>query len=239
MNSEITMLAVTAASLGFIHTVIGPDHYLPFAAMAKARRWSLPKTLWITFLCGLGHVGSSVLIGLAGIALGVVVGRLEIVESFRGNLAAWAMIAFGLVYGVWGLRRALRGKEHRHAHSHAGLDSHEHEHRHTPDEGHMHVHQEPGKPSITPWVLFTVFVFGPCEPLIPLLMYPAIKHSTGGMILVSLVFSAVTIGTMLVTVGIATLGFKALPLGKLERYSHALAGAAILACGLAIQFLGL
>jgi sulfite exporter TauE/SafE len=239
LSNEITMLAITAASLGFIHTVIGPDHYIPFAAMAKARKWNLSKTLWITFLCGIGHVGSSVLIGLIGIALGLVVGRLEIVESFRGNLAAWAMIAFGLVYGVWGLRQALRGKEHRHFHSHADLAGHEHEHRHTPDEGHMHVHEEPGKPSITPWVLFTVFVFGPCEPLIPLLMYPAVKHSTGGMLLVSLVFAAATIGTMLVTVGVTTLGFKALPLGKLERYSHALAGATIMACGLAIQFLGL
>jgi len=84
-----------------------------------------------------------------------------------------------------------------------------------------------------------VFVFGPCEPLIPLLMYPAAKHSAGGMLLVAGVFGAATIGTMLAIVGVTTLGINKLPLGRLERFSHALAGAAILMCGLAIQFLGL
>jgi sulfite exporter TauE/SafE len=200
----------------------------------------MAKTLGITFLCGIGHVGSSILIGLVGIALGVVVGRLEVVESFRGNLAAWAMIAFGLVYGMWGLQRALRGKSHSHSHVHVDGDhcTREHEHPHSHQDGHLHVHHQEGKKSITPWILFTVFIFGPCEPLIPLLMYPAVKHSTSGMLLVSLVFAASTIGTMLITVGLTTLGFKALPLGKLERFSHALAGGTILACGLAIQFLG-
>ncbi len=108
MTNGITLLAATAASLGFIHTIVGPDHYLPFAAMSRARKWAIGKTLWITFLCGLGHIASSVIIGLAGIALGVAVGRLEAIESFRGNLAAWALIAFGLLYAAWGLRRAYR-----------------------------------------------------------------------------------------------------------------------------------
>ena len=236
MTEEIALLAATAASLGFIHTVLGPDHYLPFTAMARARKWTVARTLWITFLCGLGHIGSSVILGLAGIALGAAVGRLEAIESFRGNLAAWAMIAFGLVYAAWGLRRAHRNKPHQHRHDHGDGASHEHQHTHNQDHAHVH-HGE--RASITPWVLFTVFVFGPCEPLIPLLMYPAAKHSAGGMLLVAGVFGAATIGTMLAIVGVTTLGINKLPLGRLERFSHALAGAAILMCGLAIQFLGL
>ena len=236
MANEITILAATAASLGFVHTVLGPDHYLPFAAMAKARQWALPKTLWITFLCGLGHIGSSVILGLAGIALGAAVGRLEAIESFRGNLAAWAMIAFGLVYAAWGIRHAYRNRPHQHNHDHGDGTSHDHKHTHS--QGHVHVHQN-GRASITPWVLFTVFVFGPCEPLIPLLMYPAAKHSSGGMLLVTGIFGTATIATMLVIVSVTTLGLNRIPVGRLERFSHALAGAAILLCGLAIQFLGL
>ncbi len=42
----------------------------------------------ITLLCGLGHIGSSVVLGLIGVALGLAVNKLEIVESVRGNLAA-------------------------------------------------------------------------------------------------------------------------------------------------------
>jgi sulfite exporter TauE/SafE len=104
---------------------------------------------------------------------------------------------------------------------------------------HAHVHQGEAKASITPWVLFTIFIFGPCEPLIPLIMYPAAKHSDSGMILVAGVFGAVTIATMMTIVGLTTMGLSRLPLGRLERYSHTLAGTAILLCGLAIQFLGL
>ena len=71
MNNELLVLSITAASTGFIHTLAGPDHYLPFIVLAKARKWTFIRTAWITFLCGLGHVGTSVIIGLVGVALSV------------------------------------------------------------------------------------------------------------------------------------------------------------------------
>ena len=108
MTQELLILIITAASIGFFHTLFGPDHYLPFIVMAKARKWSLIKTAWITFLCGIGHIGSSVFLGLLGIALGVTVTKLEMLEAFRGNIAAWFLAAFGLAYFVWGLRKALK-----------------------------------------------------------------------------------------------------------------------------------
>jgi len=30
MSNELMILLVTAASIGFFHTLLGPDHYLPF-----------------------------------------------------------------------------------------------------------------------------------------------------------------------------------------------------------------
>ena len=48
MAPDLTLLLVTAASIGVVHTLLGPDHYLPFVAMAKARGWSLARTLRIT-----------------------------------------------------------------------------------------------------------------------------------------------------------------------------------------------
>ena len=60
MNSQIFILSLTAASIALIHTIFGPDHYLPFVVLSKARKWSNLKTVWITILCGIGHVGSSV-----------------------------------------------------------------------------------------------------------------------------------------------------------------------------------
>ncbi len=75
MNQELVTLLITAASIGFFHTLFGPDHYLPFIVMAQARKWSLIKTTWITFLCGIGHVGSSVVLGIIGIAFGTAIAK--------------------------------------------------------------------------------------------------------------------------------------------------------------------
>ena len=110
--------------------------------MGKARQWTTIKTLWITFLCGLGHVGSSIAIGAIGIALGIGVARLETVESFRGDLAAWAFIIFGFGYFLWGLWKAYKGKTHKHFHLHMDNTEHVHmhEHRHIETVNHEHPH---------------------------------------------------------------------------------------------------
>lgn len=249
IEREIWVLAGTAASLGLIHTVIGPDHYLPFIVMSRARNWTLRKTLFISFLAGLGHILSSVVLGFVGIALGIAVAKLEGVESARGEIAAWLLIGFGLAYFIWGMRRAWKGKPHAHAHLHGHGGPHEHPHG--PEHGvhehvhsheiaeHAHPHGEEKKANITPWVLFTIFVFGPCEPLIPLVMYPAARHSTAGVALVAAAFGLVTIATMLVIITAASWGARFVRLGRLERYSHALAGLMIFVSGLAVQFLGL
>lgn len=213
MTLEIQLLTITALSIGFIHTLIGPDHYLPFIAIGKARNWSLRRSLCVTFACGAGHVLSSVVLGLVGVAFGVALNKLEIIESLRGDIAAWLLFAFGFTYFVWGMWKAIKNRPHKHLH---------------------------GKPeNITAWVLFTIFVFGPCEPLIPILMYPAAKESIAGLIIVAIAFSTATIGTMMAVVAAAYYGLSLLPLAKAERYMHATAGATITLAAAGILFLGL
>jgi sulfite exporter TauE/SafE len=236
MPEAIPVLAATAATVGLFHTLLGPDHYLPFIVIGRARKWSLLKTAWITFLCGFGHVAGSIALGLLGASLGIAVGKLEWFEAWRGNLAAQLLIAFGFTYSVWGIHRAMKNKPHTHAHVHDGNVVHTHEHSHMKE--HAHPHTNNGR-TITPWVLFTIFVLGPCEPLIPLIMYPAAQHSLIGMLLVAGIFAVATIGTMLTVVLLSAWGIGFVRLGALERFSHALAGAAVCASGLAIQFLGL
>lgn len=240
MSEPIALLplCITAFAIALIHTLFGPDHYIPFIVMSRSGRWSIRKTGIVTFFCGVGHVSSSVVLGLIGVALGLAVGKLTAVESFRGDLAAWALLAFGIVYCAWGLRRAWRNKPHTHIHFHGNGAAHTHEHQH--HDGHVHVHEEEeGKANLTPWVLFTIFVFGPCEPLIPLVMYPAARHSLTGTILVAAVFSVVTIATMMTVVLSTSLGLSRLPTRVLDRYTHALAGGAIALCGAGMVFLGL
>lgn len=204
--------------------------------IGRARQWTLSKTLFVSFLCGLGHVLSSIVLGLVGVALGIAVFRLESIESFRGGVAAWLLIGFGFAYFVWGVHRAIRNKPHKHLHYHHEDEAHEHSHTH--DSGHSHIHDK-NRPSLTPWILFAIFVFGPCEPLIPMIMYPAAKHSFAGVVLVASAFGLTTVLTMLAIITLSVWGVSFLKFGKLERYVHALAGAMILVSGISVQFFGL
>jgi len=232
--NEAQILLLTAASIAVLHTVLGPDHYLVFTAMGKARGWSLSKTLRITLICGIGHVLISVMIGAIGLLLGAQLASLVDIEGMRGNLAAWALLAFGLMYFSWGLSKAGRDHSHSHVHTHGEL-IHDHEHDHHGN--HTHVHDRHSENSLIPWVVFIIFILGPCEALIPLFMYPAAQQSAGLVMSVAVVFGSVTLATMLALVAITSIGlgqFKLPTAGR--RYAHAIAGASVALCGAAISF---
>lgn len=219
-ETSLTILIWTAVSIGFVHTIIGPDHYLPFIVISRARNWTTPKTMLVTLSCGIGHVLSSVLIGAIGMAVGSAVGNLELIESTRGEFASYALIIFGFGYGVWGLWRARKG----------------HGHHHLPNGEHL---DQKNARSVTFWTLFIIFVLGPCEPLIPILMFPALEHNWQGVLWVTLFFGLATIGTMSVIVFSAIKGLTIIKLNAIERYAHALAGGIIAISGMAIRLFGL
>lgn len=260
--SEIMLLCITAGSVAMVHTLLGPDHYLPFVAMAKSRGWSLARTMRMTLLCGFGHIVGSIFLGVIGVAIGSQLASLNWIEGMRGDIAAWALMALGMVYFAWGLRHAYKNRseiEHGVVHGHHHLNSdlphvhtnlgvsssaghshfnglHSHEHG-----SFSHTHDETAR-SRTPsayWALFIVFVLGPCEPLIPLLMYPAAMGNIWAAVIVSCVFGLVTVVTMLFAVMISVWGLSFIKMPKIERYSHALAGSTILMCGASMVFLGL
>lgn len=208
-DPEILALLLSAAGIAFTHTLMGPDHYLPFVSIACARGWNWRRLLLVTLLCGAAHLAGSVLLGLLGIGLQARLAGLVAIESWRGDLAAWLLFSSGLVYLAWGIRYAGRGHVHRHNNTHPQ------------------------------WLIFIVFILGPCEPLIPLLMYPAAASSAGAVLLVTLVFGLVTMATMLLAVAGSYAGLQKIRLRGLERYGHAVAGATLTACGASILFLGL
>lgn len=222
-----------AMSIGFVHTLLGPDHYLPFIALSKARRWSLRKTLWISIGCGLGHVFSSILLGFVGISFGWAVGELVSIEGQRGTIASWLLLSFGVLYTLWGLRKGFLGHTHSHI-INGKIISHSHEKG--LDEKNEQDHLE--KHNTTPWMLFLIFVFGPCEPLIPILMYPAIQKDLWTLVAVVVAFSLATLLTMVSVVALAYRGLSFLKLDALERWTHALAGGAISIVAAGMVFLG-
>ena len=150
MIPDTFLIAGSAASVGFIHTILGPDHYLPLVAMAKTNGWSGPKIASYTAFCGFSHVLGTILIGSLVFLLGLAFFNIETVQSVRGDFAGWFLLLFGAIYLVWGVRWVIRKKQLK-------QDSEE-------------VEAQPSTFSrCTPFALFIFFILGPCEPLIPLM----------------------------------------------------------------------
>jgi sulfite exporter TauE/SafE len=232
MLSELGILMVTAMSIACLHTLTGPDHYLPFIALSKTRGWGFGKTMMWTILCGCGHVGSSVLLGLGGAALGWSLSGIAWLENLRGGIAGWILLLFGLAYGIWGLVQAYRDKVHKHFDTYEDGNMYVYEHKHGET-------VRPGKRyKVTPWILFIIFLLGPCEPMIPLLYFPAAKNSWYGMWLLVLVYTFFTLLTMVVMVVLGYYGISFFKPGKAERYVHALGGLTIFICGAGMVFIG-
>jgi len=236
MNDELSILLFSAISLGFLHTIVGPDHYLPFIAMSKACKWSKKKTLVITTLCGFGHVLSSVILGIIGLSIGFSLNFLENIDSLRGDIAAWALISFGLLYMIWGVRYAFKKNREYHWHHTDSGKITLHSHAHTAN--HFHNFDENSTPSLTPWLLFIIFVFGPCEVLIPLLIYPSLNIGINELFSVILVFGITTIVTMNIVVAISMAGIEMIKSVRIEKYYHAMAGGVLLVSGILIRFFG-
>jgi len=235
--AEPILLLGTTAAVAVAHTLLGPDHYLPFVAMARARRWPRAKTIRITLLCGLGHVAGSVLLGFVGVGLGLSLASLSEFESLRGSLAAWALIMFGLVYAAWGIRAATRNERHSHWHAHTDGSSHHHEHGH--HTGHVHVHERGAFGGVTGWALFAALALGPCEPLLPMMLYPAAAGSPAQIAAVVAVFAAFTLATMVGAVLLATAGVDRVGPLRGARFAHVIAGLLVSGCGVAIRLAGL
>ena len=155
-------------------------------------------------------------------------------ETVRGNWAAYGLIGLGLGYMAYSLRKQRQGHTHTHLHTHADGRSHSHPHNHHHD--HSHAHPEG---SIWPaFSLFVIFLLGPCEVLIPVLMVPAAAFGLEAAALVTLCFGTATIATMLFMVWALAKGLRFLPSEWVLKHSGTLTGGSIAATGIAIVLLG-
>jgi hypothetical protein len=209
MADSFSTLIIATVSIAVVHA-FAPDHWLPFVMIGKAQKWSKPKLSFVAFVSGLGHVGSSIILGAIGILAGVASIKLQGVEATRGEIGIYLLIGFGIAYALWGLKHA------RHHHHHSSELS--------------------TKKVVTFWTLFAVFVLGPCEPLIPL-MFLGTAYGWSGIATVSIMFGLVT---LIMMVGQSLLGYAGIQLIKhdfAEKFSHALAGSVIVLTGVFLYFI--
>jgi nickel/cobalt transporter (NicO) family protein len=208
MDNSLFPLLFGTISIAFLHSLLGPDHYIPFIMLSKAQNWSKTKLIIITLISGIGHVGSSILLGSLGIMLGFGMNHIQGLESYRGDIGVILLIGFGVAYALWGLRHVKH-------HKHIDLSN---------------------KKIITFWTLFAVFVLGPCEPLVPL-MFAATRFGWSAIFSISLIFSIITIVMMVGLSYLGSLGINLFKDESVHKYSHTIAGSVIALTGVFLIFI--
>ena len=178
-------------------------------------KWSLRKLAWVATLAGIGHVASSLLLGLMGLWAGWAVHRLEGAEVWRGSVAIWLLIGFGVAYALWGLKHA------QHPHPHLSVQD-----------------AVKAYAARRTWMMIAILLFGPCEPLIPL-MFVAYERGRAAVAMISAIFALVTIAMVVGQSCLAYAGVRLIRPAWVERYAHTLAGIGIIATGLAVIVWGL
>jgi hypothetical protein len=135
------LLVGAVAAVGVLHTIV-PDHWLPIALIARERGWSRVETARAALQAGIGHVLSTLVIGLAVWAAGVAVAQRfgQFVDAASGI----ALIGFGgwVAFSAWRELHPTGGHGLGHSHAHDPIDGHGHrQHPHPHDAPFVHEHQ--------------------------------------------------------------------------------------------------
>lgn len=91
----MTSILIGSLLISLLHAVI-PNHWLPVVAIGRKHKWTLTETTRITFIAGMAHVISTVIIG---ILLGLIGSELtEHIEHFTHIIAPSILILLGLYF---------------------------------------------------------------------------------------------------------------------------------------------
>ena len=198
-------IAATGFAVAFLHAAL-PTHWLPFVLVGRAQKWSTGRTLGVTLLAGLGHVGLTIALGLALVMAGLAL------QPSLGGVFHW--IVGGLMAAV-GLFYVLRGR-----HSHA-----------VPAAGRRVYASD--RAAIA--ALVTLLTLSPCEAFLPYYL-AGMEHGWQAFVALSLVLLVATSAGMLIFTGLSLAGFKRLGLQWVERYEETILGVALILVGVAVAF---
>lgn len=131
MNPTPEMLLLGGViAVGVLHTIV-PDHWLPITILARQQGWSRGETAWAAARAGLGHVVSTLLLGLL-----VWLGGVALAERFGAAVdlaSSAALVGFGS-WIAWSAWREMHGAGSHHHHHH----EHGHHHHDHGGAGHRH-----------------------------------------------------------------------------------------------------
>jgi nickel/cobalt exporter len=191
--------------LSILHALI-PNHWLPVLAISKKEHWTIGQTTSVTFISGLSHALSTVLIGGTVGLLGVAMS--ENVSGFTHVIAPVFLIALGLFYIY---------QHHRHKH--------------------FHLHTEPKSISKSRVILGLAIAmfFSPCFEIEAYFLLAG-TYGWQEVVVLSIMYTVVTVGGMVIWVRLAYKGLLKLNWHSLEHYAGVITGFTLVATGIITFF---
>ncbi len=214
MSSLGPTLGVAAATVGALHA-LAPDHWVPVAAVARARGWSARRTAKIALGCGFGHVTVSAALGIVALVSGTAV--VTALGARAGAVSGVLLIGFGAAYALWGARHWITRRIHGHSHEHFD-----------------HVH-DAGKASV--WTLFAIYCADPCVAVVPIVFAAAPLSKVATLVIVG-VYELATMATMATLTLLAHAGASRLRARWIEHYGDTAAGALVVVTGIVVAAAG-
>ncbi|MFZ5973773.1 MAG: hypothetical protein ACOYXA_19505 [Bacteroidota bacterium] len=192
--------------LSILHALI-PNHWLPVLAISRKENWSIGETTYVTFLSGLSHALSTILIGVVIGWLGV---RLaENITSFAHLIAPIILIALGLFYIY---------QHHRHKHFH------------------LHPQSKPLSKNKIVIGLAVAMFFSPCFEIEAYFLIAG-AHGWKQVALLAILYTVVTVTGMVIWVRLAYRGLFKLNWHALEHNAGIITGVTLVVTGIASFFI--
>jgi nickel/cobalt exporter len=232
LNRSAGVLLLGAFTIAALHALI-PSHWLAFAIVGRAQRWTMRQTLRIVALAGAGHILMTLLLGLILATVGKTLLH-SIPDRWEHAVTAGALILLGIYFAI----PALRGRSGcRHPHHH---DYHlfETQDKHRNDRHPSQSLQSIGSSPTVIGALVMGMTLSPCLDLLSIYI-PAAMLSWQALVAVSLIMAITTLGIMIGLVWLTLKGLERLNLQWLEQNEGLAVGGTLIALGVLLLFIRL
>lgn len=192
----------------FLHAAL-PTHWLPFALVGRAQRWSANQVLAVVAVAGLAHVAVTAAVGSLIVVAGLVLDQW--VAGLLPYLSAVLLFAFG---GFYLIRSVVRQPQ-------------------LADGPPLEASGPAVSHAAAFWALVATMAISPGEVLLPFYLNQA-QGGAGVLAALTVMFALGTVLGMALFTLLARAGWSVLRLERWARYEGAVLGLALIAIGLLV-----
>lgn len=197
--------------LSLIHALI-PHHWIPIIAISKTEKWTNREAIFATFITGLSHMVSTIIIGIIVGFVGIKLA--ESYSAITSIVAPTILLVIGIVYLILDFRSS-------HHHHHANLE----------DEV---LKNKKSKTAILTSLSIAMFLT-PCVE-IEAYYFQAARFGWSGIFIVSAVYLVMTLLFMFALVYLGLKGVNKLNLTYLEHHAKRITGIVLILLGIIAYF---